>query len=88
MINKDEIPEPTYKELIELFGEKEAEKILNKYKYNFREITLQIYEERIVRKLKLQRSRNWIVSKTKMSLRTLLLILILIVFFLIVFLKF
>lgn len=50
MIDKSKIPEQTLKELITLFGEEKAKKILERESYNFRSISLLIIQEKFYRR--------------------------------------
>jgi hypothetical protein len=80
MINRDKIPEPTYIELVDLFGTEEAEKIIINTDYSFRAISNIIIEEKIVRYFGLSKFKNWIGNKLKLSLFGLLFALILLGF--------
>jgi len=50
MIDKSKIPEPILSDLIELFGEEKAEKILDNRLYNFQAITILILKEKFRRR--------------------------------------
>ena len=80
MINRDKIPEPTYIELVDLFGTEEAEKIIINTDYSFRAISNIIIEEKIVRYFGLSKFKNWIGNTLKLSLFGLLFALILLGF--------
>ena len=47
MINKEKIPEDTYNELIDLFGYKKAEDIVNQKQYNYQGIQTKIIVEKL-----------------------------------------
>ncbi|MDX8339862.1 hypothetical protein SLH46_11750 [Draconibacterium sp. IB214405] len=76
MIDKEKIPESTYKEMVELFGQEKAEKIIIDNHYNFRAISNVIIEEQIVRFLRIEKLRDIIIKKTRIPAKHLLLILI------------
>lgn len=78
MIDKEKIPEATYNELAELFGEEKAEKIIIENQYNFRAISNVIIGEQIVRFLRLEKFIDVITKKTRISAKNLLLILIIV----------
>ena len=50
MIDKSKIPEPILSDLIELYGEEKAEKILDNKLYNFQAITVLILKEKFRRR--------------------------------------
>jgi hypothetical protein len=84
MIDKEKIPEPTYNELVDLFGIEEAEKIIIDKQYNFRAISLTIIEEKTVRFLGIQSFRLWLKNNLGLTLKALLIILILLGFIFII----
>ena len=63
MIDKDKIPEPTYNELVEMFGKDKAEEIIIKCNYNYRCISNKILIGHIVRKYRLDHIADWITQK-------------------------
>lgn len=60
MIEKEKLPEQTYKELIDLFGNEEADRIIVESQYNFPRISIIIFEEKVVRYFSLTEVQQWI----------------------------
>ncbi len=85
MIDREKIPESTYNELVDLFGVEKAEEIIIDSTYNFHWISNIIIGESIIKRLRLQKIRNWILKKTKLKSSTLLVLLILFIFSLYIF---
>ena len=50
MIDRDKIPDPTYYELIELFGTEKAEEYIEMANYNYRTLEQRILMERLKRR--------------------------------------
>ena len=75
MIDKDKIPEPTYNELVEMFGKDKAEEIIIKCNYNYRCISNKILTRHIVRKYKLQFIADWVIQK-KINLKFIIIVLV------------
>jgi hypothetical protein len=88
MIDKEKIPESTYKELIELFGIEDAEKIIIKNQYNFRAVSQIIIGEKFIRYFRLENFRIWLKKYTGLSMKSLLIILVIIGFVLYIFLPY
>jgi hypothetical protein len=88
MIDKEKIPELTYKELIELFGIQEAEKIIIDNQYNFRAVSQIIIGEMVVRYFGLGNFRKWLKKSTGLSMKALLIIFVVIGLILFIFLPF
>ena len=80
MIDNEKIPETTTKQLIELFGLEKAEKIIIENQYNYHLISNIILEEKLVRFFRVTNFRNWLVKKTKIQSRVLLILLLIIGF--------
>lgn len=88
MIDRDKIPEPTYIELVDMFGKEKAEELIIKYNYNHHGLTALIFTESIVRKYKLQKFRAWVIKKTGLKPIVILFGLFFIVWIAIIFLRF
>ena len=54
MIDREKIPEPTYRELIYLFGKEKADEIIISEEYNFHALSNRIAVERIIRSFRLK----------------------------------
>jgi hypothetical protein len=76
MIDKGKIPEPTYNELVEMFGKDKAEEIIIKCNYNFRRVSNKILTEHIVRKYKLHRIADWIIQEKKLKASIIIIVLV------------
>ena len=50
MIDKDKIPEPLYRELIEMFGYEKAEELIDQEHYSFRMIQNRLILEKLKRR--------------------------------------
>lgn len=85
MIDEEKIPKTTYNELVDLFGEEKAEKIIIENQYNFRAISNVILGEHILRYLRIKKLRDAIIKKTRIPAKYLLLILIIVGFLIYIF---